>query len=282
MIKSMLALIKTINYYRKNKNILNTAIKNTTIGMPVPASRLIAFDFDHTIVDKNTDFVVQELLTDKSALTEEIRDLHKSFGWTAYMQAIFSLLNRSNVTKADILKIIDDIPEVNGMRDTIVTLKTMYNFDIIIISDSNSEFIESWCRAKKVSHCFRKIFTNPAKFDGETELLCIKAYTSQTDCKMCTTNLCKGTVLQTFLNERESLDGAPPYEQVIYVGDGRNDMCPIFRLAKNGIGFARRGYYMDKHIEECLVQQKRTLDGTLMRWTDGHDLLAHIVANLKE
>lgn len=281
MIKLLVVLTK-INY-RRNKNVLNTTIKNVTTMHTAPSpNRLIAFDFDHTIVDQNTDFVVQQLLTDKSAITTEIKDLHKTSGWTVFMQAIFSLLNRNHIHRADILKCIDDIPEVNGMLQTIVSLKDEHNFDIIIISDSNSLFIDSWCRANRLSHCFERIFTNPGKFEATTDLLCIEPYTNQTDCQMCPVNMCKGSVLQTFLDERRSSRGMPPYDQVVYVGDGRNDMCPIFRLAKNDMGFARRGYYMDKHIEECLLQANRTLDATLIRWSDGQDLLAHIVANLKE
>ena len=52
------------------------------------ARYLIAFDFDHTLIDENSDLYVIKLAPNKD-LPDEIKDLHEDHGWINYMSQIF-------------------------------------------------------------------------------------------------------------------------------------------------------------------------------------------------
>lgn len=134
---------------------------------------LVAFDFDHTIVDKNTDIVVKDLLP-KGKIPDEVKKLYRSDGWTAYMQKIFELLHQNGISYEKINDAVKNIPATKGLGDL---LKALYkaDCDIIIISDSNSVFINEWLEANQLKNTINKVFTNPAHYDREG-LLNIQMY----------------------------------------------------------------------------------------------------------
>lgn len=236
--------------------------------------RLLALDFDDTIVGANTDIVARDLL-DQSLLTPELEQLYKATGWTAYMQAIFQLLADNNITPDQIRSSIQGIKEVPGMVHLIQQLADQHSFDVIIISDSNSEFINTWCSNQTgLSERLNAVFTNPASFDGNN-LLTIQPYHHQTECKLSTANLCKGRVLEEFLVQRAGQDGIV-YGRVFYVGDGRNDVCPSLRLSSCDYACSRIGMTMDKCLQTKLTNLDPELEAEVLRWTDGTDLLEQI------
>lgn len=198
---------------------------------------LVAFDFDHTIVDDNTDTVTISLI-DKSMIPDSVRELYRSDGWTSYMQAIFDLLHKYNVDKKKICKAIEKIPCVEGFDTLIRELKDKLQYDIIIISDSNTEFIGTWLKAHNLTNYILKTFTNPAQFVDNH--LMIEMYHLQEHCKLSTKNLCKGQILQDFI-ENQKHEGIN-YNRIIYVGDGINDFCPILRLNELDLACVRKDY----------------------------------------
>lgn len=81
------------------------------------------------------------------------------------MQSIFHLLSENNITKEQIRTAIIGIPEVQGMKALIRLLKER-NFDVIMISDSNTEFIGLWNYYNKLDKLVDHVYTNPAKFNS--------------------------------------------------------------------------------------------------------------------
>ena len=51
---------------------------------------LVAFDFDHTIIEDNSDLSVRKLAPD-GKLPQYIKDMYKDNDWTGYMAAIFQV-----------------------------------------------------------------------------------------------------------------------------------------------------------------------------------------------
>jgi pyridoxal phosphate phosphatase PHOSPHO2 len=49
---------------------------------------LLAFDFDHTLIDENSDLSVKKLAPN-GQLPESIETQYSATGWTEYMAAIF-------------------------------------------------------------------------------------------------------------------------------------------------------------------------------------------------
>lgn len=246
--------------------------------------RLAAFDFDLTIVMENTDIIVRSLI-DPSKITPEIDlKLNPSLAqnWTAHMQAVFNVLHENYVQPKQVVDIISGMSEVPGMIQLIREL-AKNSFDVIIISDSNSVFIRKWCETNDILNCIKQIYTNPAKFT-DNGLLLIEPYHWQTECQLSAKNLCKGKVLEQYLAETKS-DGIC-YESVYYIGDGRNDYCPVLRLNTNDFGCAKIGLYLDKRLN-LDIQKEDTVNGssrvaaTIIRWENGYDLQQKIMESIK-
>lgn len=117
--------------------------------------QLIAFDFDDTLIDANSDLVVQKL-SPTAEIPAEIRSLNSGNGWTKFMGAIFGHLHDHGVTAAQILACMEEIPLVAGMADLLKSLNAS-NCDVIIISDSNSVFIDHIIRSAALDSTVSKV-----------------------------------------------------------------------------------------------------------------------------
>lgn len=219
---------------------------------------LAVFDFDHTIIEGNSDVEITRLLN-KRYIPKEIKDLHKSDGWTAFMQAIFELLHRQGVYEDTIKDLITNLAAVPGMPELIRSLKEDFSSDVIIISDSNSYFIKSWIKANNLEDCVLKVFTNPAEFDKD--ILKITMYHFQDSCKLSTKNLCKGQIMEEFVEKRSETDNL--YDKIFYFGDGMNDFCPILRLKETDIAFVRKNYKCEDLVKKAVEGQYKDEDGVL-------------------
>lgn len=208
--------------------------------------------------------MVRDLI--KSKISDEVTKLYKRSGWIPYMQEIFNILHADGFTKPQIKEAIEAIPEVAGFRTLFKQLYDTGNVDVIIISDSNSVFIKFWCDHNDVSKYIKHIYTNQAHFTDD-DVLKVQPYHHQLDCRLSSENLCKGAVLEDFVrNQLEQ--GHVIYDNIFYVGDGHNDICPVLRLGEQDFGYARTGYRMQKEINKTNPDLKATVEF----WTDGRDL----------
>ncbi|XP_034230946.1 pyridoxal phosphate phosphatase PHOSPHO2-like [Thrips palmi] len=201
---------------------------------------LIAFDFDHTIIDGNSDTVVRQLLQTKPP------ECKLAESWTTYMQNVFNLLHQEGATESLYLDTIANIPPTPGMMDLLQFLDNP-EVEIIIISDSNSIFIQTWLDNVKLSDSVHSVYTNQAVFDS-SGLLNITMYHSQNWCDKCPENLCKGSVLDEHLKKRH--EEGVTFSSVAYVGDGRNDYCPSTKLSRIDHVFPRKGFSLEKLLTD--------------------------------
>ncbi|KAL0133328.1 hypothetical protein PUN28_000820 [Cardiocondyla obscurior] len=225
---------------------------------------LVAFDFDHTICDDNTDTVVQKLLA-AGAMSSDVQNLRKS-GWLVYMNKIFELLHESSVSASQIKDIIVSIPAVTGMEMLLASLHAN-GHKVIIISDSNSVFIDYWLRGRQLEHTVSQVFTNPARYD-ENGRLRVEGYHAQYTCKMSAVNLCKGQVLTNYIQDRR-MQGEV-FERVVYVGDGRNDLCPILRLSETDLACPRKDYPLIDKLSK--LPASLSMKAKVVAWKNGTEL----------
>lgn len=235
---------------------------------------LVAFDFDHTIADDNSDIVVRKLLP--SAKINDIKHLYRSDGWTAYMQKIFNLLHTNGYTREEITSAVNKIPFTPGLDSVLHYLKEN-NCDAIIISDSNSVFIQDWLHSNGFAHAVHSVFTNPASYNSEGGLD-IDMYHVQDWCKLSTVNLCKGHILENFISEKVA--SGVSYSKVAYVGDGKNDYCPILRLSSNDLAFPREGYALIDILTKNELLTDNPVKASVHPWKSGIDILDVIKMNI--
>lgn len=234
------------------------------------SKKLAVFDFDHTIVDDNSDIVVRKLLRNDQ-IPEKVRTMYRRNGWTAYMQEIFHLLHKNNIGEREIRNAVIKIPAVSHIPNLIKTLGDKLNFDIIVISDSNSIFINDWLANQSLSKYVAKVFTNPAQYDKHG-LLKIKMYHVQKECSLSTINLCKGKIMQDYVEAQGKV--GVKYDRIVYVGDGKNDFCPIIRLQQGDLACVRVGYPCVDLVKKNLTEEaEHKVTSKVCIWNTGEDIL---------
>lgn len=226
---------------------------------------LVAIDFDHTICDDNTDVVVQKLLTDET-ISNDVQNLWKSSGWLAYMGKIFELLHENSVNAGQIEDAIVSIPAVVGMKELLISLHAN-GHEIIIISDSNSVFIDYWLRSRQLERVVSQVFTNPARFDNDGRLR-VEAYHTQHACQMSAVNLCKGQILMDYIQDKHKR--GENYQRIVYIGDGRNDLCPILRLSEADLACPRKDYPLVDRLNK--LPTSISTKAKIVLWENGMDL----------
>ncbi len=144
-------------------------------------------------------------------------------------------------------------------------------YEVIIISDSNTEFIECIMEAAGHKKLIKAIYTNPAVFD-ERGCLQISYYHDQDWCKLSTRNLCKGHILDEHINKARD-DRNITFSHVAYVGDGHNDLCPSLRLRAEDVTFPREGYTLIKEIQKL---ERGKLKCNMEPWDTGHKIMEYL------
>jgi len=226
---------------------------------------LAVFDFDHTIVDGNSDIVARDLIK-PSSLIPNSKDYIND--WTQYMQRVFDTIKSINIPVDQIINNVSLMSPVKGIPN-LMRLLNKYNVDIIVVSDSNSLFINNWLEQNKLLDIVLCIYTNIAKI--EDDLIKIEPYALQTSCNQCTKNMCKGIIVKdhTILKQNKN------YNKIFYFGDGKNDLCPIVNLTQNDIAFPRSGYILENLLKS------RTIQAKVIPWCTGNDICEYLLNVIK-
>eukprot|EP01061_Rhynchopus_euleeides_P047116 TRINITY_DN9281_c0_g1_i2.p1 TRINITY_DN9281_c0_g1~~TRINITY_DN9281_c0_g1_i2.p1 ORF type:complete len:259 (+),score=113.26 TRINITY_DN9281_c0_g1_i2:751-1527(+) len=213
---------------------------------------LLVFDFDHTVVEENTDFEVQDLWdVEKAAgkkLDGETVVYTQERGWTQYMDDVMGALHGQGVTHSHIADRMHKLRLTQDMEHVFREAKQTQRCDVIIASDSNTFFIDTILEKHGLKDVVDAVFTNPAQLT-ESGRLAVTPFDNQTDCSRCSRNMCKSKIVADFI---ESKKGAGVnYTHYAYAGDGGNDFCPMASLPADGTALAlvRKGFSLEKRIE---------------------------------
>ncbi|XP_060066943.1 pyridoxal phosphate phosphatase PHOSPHO2-like [Ylistrum balloti] len=236
---------------------------------------LLAFDFDHTMIEENSDLWVKRLAPG-GVLPQEIEDKYSDDGWTHYMGTIFEYLYNIGARQHDIQKCLTEIPLTSGFKQ-LLDYAHKQGHDCIIISDSNSFFIRYILECYNLENIISKVYTNPAEFDKEG-CLKIDLYHHQDWCNLSTVNLCKGHILTEHIREQAVLGHT--YSRVVYVGDGSNDLCPALTLSDKDYICPRVNLRLWKKVNAILAGdekfKKYSLKARVLEWESGTEILKMI------
>jgi len=208
-------------------------------------SYLYAFDFDHTIVDQNSDTAVMEVIHDP--VPANLTRLFDGTNWEEYMEGVFRFVADEGGTYDLIAEKIRELKPTEGMphllHKIVMARRTLHHGSkLIIVSDANSFFIETFLSSLKPPVTPDFMVTNHAE-KTEEGYLKLTPYETQTECPYCPRNLCKGIALLKYIEKHG------PFEKVYYTGDGGNDICPAMKLGEDDIVFVRKNYAMDKILK---------------------------------
>jgi len=85
---------------------------------------LIAFDFDHTLIDGNSDTYILRLLPGAGELPVCIKKLYTVHDWNDYQREVFRYLHLCHVTREQILSCVTEIPFIEGMHELLEYLRS--------------------------------------------------------------------------------------------------------------------------------------------------------------
>nr|XP_020472810.1 pyridoxal phosphate phosphatase PHOSPHO2 isoform X1 [Monopterus albus] len=239
---------------------------------------LIVFDFDHTMVDDNSDTWVVRCLPGQT-LPDSVKNSYRKGQWTEFMGRVMTYIGDLEISPDRIRHVMETIPFTAGMTDLLTFIsENKSTIDCIVISDSNTMFIDWILCAAGLRVAVDQVFTNPAKFNehGYMEVQCYHSH----DCDQCPVNLCKKKVLELYLSKQSDAD--VEYEQIFYVGDGGNDLCPTTCLRGHDVVMPRKGYTLEKLLAKVQGQEDSTsLRARVVVWSSGTDILHELKAAMQ-
>ncbi|XP_034049929.1 probable phosphatase phospho1 [Thalassophryne amazonica] len=256
-----------------------TAPSNCTQNASQEHQFLMFFDFDETIINENSDDAVARTLPGQQ-LPDWLKNCFRKGHYIEHSQRILAYMAEQGVSKDAIQSTVEAIPPSPGIMALFQYLQNhLQDFELVVTSDANMYFIETWLEHAGVRHLFRKIFTNPGSFDAKGQLVLLPFHSNS--CSSCPDNMCKQVILREYLADRQKERGGVPFHRVFYVGDGANDVCPCLALGPNDMVFSRRDYPMHKLLMEMQKSQPTKLKANIFPWTSGLDV-KHILKKTME
>ncbi|EFJ18355.1 hypothetical protein SELMODRAFT_113032 [Selaginella moellendorffii] len=228
------------------------------------ASSIVVFDFDWSLINCNSDtFVVEQM-----GASDLMRSLRRSLPWTDLMDTMMVEIMSRGRTLAEIEASLRTIPLDSSMSRAIRAVAAA-GYELQIISDANTLFIQTILDNFNLTRFFSEIHTNPASLDDHG-LLRVRPYQSSEvphGCLICPPNMCKGLILDRILSSK------PAENRVVYIGDGRGDICPSLRLKVDDHLLARVEFPLAKHIEN----NREIFKANLHLWSSPKDIENHLL-----
>ena len=221
-------------------------------------THLIVFDFDWSLVNENSDTYVVHALDPSGAIWAAAeKRLAQGMQWTALMDWVAGELHAAGHTAADMQAALARLPVLPSALAAL-SLARQHGAEMRILSDANSVYIAWILDALGLADAFAAVVTNPAEAeaDGRLRIRTHQPLESPHGCPLCPTNLCKGAVMQSWLDEMRRDRDAPGDVRVGYVGDGGGDFCPCTRMGTGDMVFARRTPH-DGLLRACCKARRR-------------------------
>ncbi|XP_047330688.1 thiamine phosphate phosphatase-like protein [Impatiens glandulifera] len=226
-------------------------------------SIIVVFDFDHTMIDDNSDTWIVE----KMGLTSVFNQLRRKLPWNSLMDKMMEELHSSGKTIEDIAECLKQIPMNSTLISAIHRLKSI-GYDLRIVSDANQFFIDTILEHYGLVGCFSEIITNGSFVDdeGRLKILPYNSLDLPHGCSLCPSNLCKGLVIdkiQASMVKGEKI--------IMYIGDGGGDYCPSLRLVEGDYILPKKDFPLWKKINGA-HNSSILVKAMIQEWVDGEEL----------
>ncbi|KAJ3124575.1 DNA-directed RNA polymerase III core subunit ret1 [Physocladia obscura] len=236
------------------------------ISMNVIPRLKVAFDFDFTLVDNDSDCFVFDKLSPE--LRKKMSELSGVVQWTDLMHQLLGELNSAGVSKAQIIGVLGNIEFNPAILQMFEAIKSSSG-DVIIVSDANSVYIDEILKAKNGRQFVTEIVTNPGSWDASGRLNVerkVKPPAIHGCPNVCSVNLCKGAEILQRMNN---------YDLVIYGGDGKNDFCPMTKLRSTDVALVRRGHSLEAYLKAD-AKRVENIKARVLWWTEANEMLTHV------
>ena len=243
--------------------------------------RVVLFDFDHTLVEDNSDTFVPLRL--EPSLQAHFRAEHaRGVPWTALMNDVMGRLHAAGHGEAALTAALRALPAHAGMQAA-VRAAAAAGAHVAVISDANAFFISVWLAHVGLAPLVAAVHTNPAAFETSGRLRLEPHHARDAPphgCARCPPNMCKGKIVDEIVPRGGDGDGGGNNDgvRVFYAGDGSGDVCPALCLRAGDVAAARAECAMARQ----LLAEGERLRARLVVWRDGDDVLRALQAWLDE
>ncbi|ORY00495.1 hypothetical protein K493DRAFT_335329 [Basidiobolus meristosporus CBS 931.73] len=220
---------------------------------------LVVWDFDWSLFEENSDTIIFKQLS--PYLFQQQRERAGKEQWTDLMASLLVALHQEGISRKRLEDFLDGLKLEPEMIQSLLLSKSK-GAKHIILSDSNTIFIDKCLKASGVLDVFELVRTNPAQFDSEG-CLRVTRLTPQSNphnCALCNVNICKGKEMKSYLKGKEDFD------RMIYVGDSKNDLCPSLLLRSQDIVLARSGFSLVPLLKAA--KENDQLKASVIEWQD--------------
>lgn len=235
----------------------------------------VFWDFDDSLIDTgDSDRAVYSLDVECEDL---VRREYKKTQWTQLIDEVLRLLQDKGYDEDVMRRRLQEIPLANSASVLFLYDKGCKQ---VIISDANTFYITTVLKKHQIDHCFDDIITNPNYYyerNGKTYIGIKPLLQNGHDCEMkCPVNMCKSLCGSSHFTSRRQKEKVGEETTVrLYVGDGKNDLCPIMRhLTARDFALIRREYSCHKHITKHSLHPQ--IAATIVYWDNPSDLFASI------
>lgn len=221
---------------------------------------LIVFDFDHTLINANSDLVPFQELPYGQPLVPRFTSLRKEqgLGWTQIMQSqLAELAAQEGYSKADVLACLRNLKMDPALVHALKTLQRSQSppAKLVIASDANTIFINEILSANGIEDgTFCAVYTNHGSWSAN-DVVQVEPYqpsdTPHNCPRACPVNMCKSSILRRAMTELQLVDVKDL--RTVYVGDGGNDFCPSLSLSAADLVLVREGFALQRLIEKAMA-----------------------------
>ena len=230
---------------------------------------LLIFDFDETIVDKDSVYEQTNMTLSKEEY-EKILEMDK-IDFIDTFNYFFKRMKDIGLSLKDInsnLEKLELSPKMKELFDYLRKNKSKY--EMIILSGDIDYSIKHVLKYHGFLDLFDDFILNKAIIQDEKSerLLFVPRDQFPHSCDLCISSQCKGLELKKYLEKNKD----KKYSKIIFVCDGGNDFCPSKKILKKGdIVFPRveHGLYR-KLFERKLINE---LDCDVYPWKNADEII---------
>ena len=202
---------------------------------------LVIFDFDQTIIDKDSEFSLVEKYA-QNLYKEKNGDLYVKDHWIEFNNYIYTKIVENGYTYEDVKKYYQSLKLSPKMEELFNYLRqNRHKFETIIITGNNAQVVDIVLSSHGIKDCFDHILCNKAIYD-EKNIFKIWAINQKYEhCENDKPFLCKSLFFEDFIKDKKNC-----YDKIFYIGAGKNDFCLSKKLGINDIVFPRVNYSLYK------------------------------------
>eukprot|EP00640_Fibrocapsa_japonica_P003693 CAMPEP_0113945050 /NCGR_PEP_ID=MMETSP1339-20121228/38455_1 /TAXON_ID=94617 /ORGANISM="Fibrocapsa japonica" /LENGTH=298 /DNA_ID=CAMNT_0000950447 /DNA_START=26 /DNA_END=922 /DNA_ORIENTATION=+ /assembly_acc=CAM_ASM_000762 len=129
---------------------------------------LVIYDYDHSLINVNSDTHVVEVLAPDLMPNFKIYRQEDGVGWTETMDRQMCHLWARGIKPNDILQCVGSVPMQEGMEEALKLAAGQPGCEVCIVSDANTVFIQAMLDQQGLGPpIVSRVVSNPAYFTGE-------------------------------------------------------------------------------------------------------------------